>query len=68
MREALKKNGNTEVEVSVIEEADHYFCRLHFLGYCFDEATGPAIRWFDRFVKEAVSVREVARDITGVRG
>jgi len=68
MQEALNKNGNTDTEVSIIEEVDHWFCRLHFLGYCFDEVTEPAIRWFDRFVKEAVPVRKVARDITGVRG
>lgn len=53
MRDALRANGNTDSEVHVIDEVDHFYCRRHFLGYRFDEVTGPAIAWFDRFVKPA---------------
>lgn len=53
MRDALRAHGNQHSEVVIIEEVEHFFCRRHFLGYRFDEVTGPALAWFDRFVKAA---------------
>lgn len=53
MRDALAANGNNVSEICVIDEVDHFFCRRHFLGYRFDEVTGPSIAWFDRFIKSA---------------
>ncbi len=59
MRDALEQSGNKLSEIHVIEEVDHFFCRRHFLGYQFDQVTGPAIAWFDRHLKSNVTNSQV---------
>lgn len=48
IQDALRASGNQQVEVVQIEEAEHFFCRRHFLGYRFTEVTDAAIRWFSQ--------------------
>jgi dipeptidyl aminopeptidase/acylaminoacyl peptidase len=54
MKQALEEHGNRQSEICLIDEVDHFFCRRHFLGYQFEQVTGPAIRWFDRYLKGSV--------------
>ena len=54
MADALRRAGNQDVSVEIIDEVEHFFCQRHFPRIPLRRGhRGPALRWLDRYVKGA---------------